>query len=282
MCTSILSSLLESVAKAESTGAQFPINKFIATVNTEASAHRLETRFRKHSKRLRVFYGDNVAAMEEADIIMLGCKPYQAQAVLTAEGIRKALNGKLLISVITGKTSEKLESFIYGDVALSSDAEPRCYIRRATPNLAAELRASATVVQVETTALPPHFATAMEWIFLQIGTIHGAAPDLYDVASAMGGTAPSYLSVALDGLLDGAVQQGLKRPEAKKILTQAIIGLAKVLDSGEHPAMLRENTASPRGTTIEGLLSLEEDRVRHAFSKAMIRTTMRSLEISRS
>jgi pyrroline-5-carboxylate reductase len=86
----------------------------------------------------------------------------------------------------------------------------------------------------------------------------------------------AFISVALDGILDGAVSQGLKRSLGRTMVTQSLMGLAKLLEAGDTPDVLREKFASPRGTTIDGLLSLEEDKVRSAFSKAVIKTAHKS------
>ncbi len=91
----------------------------------------------------------------------------------------------------------------------------------------------------------------------------------------LAGASAALLSIAFDGMLDGVVSQGLRRADAKKILTQSLFSMAKLLET-EHPAVLREKFSSPKGTTIAGLLSLEEDRARYAFSKAVIATSKRS------
>jgi pyrroline-5-carboxylate reductase len=84
------------------------------------------------------------------------------------------------------------------------------------------------------------------------------------------------MTVALDGILDGAVIQGLKRAEAKKFMIQSLAGLVHVLEDDDNLKRPREKISSPRGTTIEGLLCLKENGVRTAFSKAVIAGTKRS------
>jgi pyrroline-5-carboxylate reductase len=128
--------------------------------------------------------------------------------------------------------------------------------------------------------MPKQYEETTDWIFLQLGKIQPVAPDLFDIGGVLAGASSALLSVAFDGMLDGAVKQGLKRADAKKILTQSLFSMAKLLEN-EHPAVLREKFSSPKGTTIDGLLSLEEDRARYAFSKAVIASTKRSLEIGK-
>lgn len=215
--------------------------------------------------------------MTEADIVLLACKPYMAEEVLGAEGVRYALEGKLVISVLVGSPVAKLEAIIYGHAPPQKDR--MCYIQRAMPNIAAELGEAMTVI--ESTSMPQEFRDISHWIFSQIGKTAPVAPDLFDIGGVMAGPTGAFLSVALDGILDGAVSQGLKRADAKKMVTQSLVGLARLLENGEHPGMLRERFSSPKGTTIDGLLSLEEDRVRFAFSKAVIASSKRSQEIGK-
>jgi pyrroline-5-carboxylate reductase len=213
--------------------------------------------------------------MREADIVLLAFKPYMVDLVLRAKGVREALAGKLVISVLVGSPPKKLEAAIFHAGERREDEAP-FYIKRAMLNIAAEFRESMTVI--EKTSMPQEYEDVTDWIFLQLGKIAPVAPDLFDIGGVIAGAAGALLSVAFDGMLDGAVSQGLKRADAKKMLTQSLFSMAKLLEI-EHPAVLREKFSSPKGTTIAGLLSLEEDRVRYAFSKAVIASSKRSQEI---
>lgn len=276
MGSAILSGVLESCAQARAAGETPRIAHFIATVQSQASVQGLKNRFAKYGDVLEVLQGDNVSAMQKADIVLLACKPYMADKVLKAEGVRKALAGKLVISVLVGSPPEKLKAAIYHEGPRRQD-EADFYIKRVMLNIAADLGQSISVI--ETTDMPEDFEVISDWIFSQVGKIVPVAPELFDVGGVLVGVAGALITVAFDGILDGAVKKGLKRADAKKLLTGSLYSTAALLESGEHPAVLREKFSSPKGTTIEGLLSLEEDRVRHAFSKAVIRSSDRSEEI---
>jgi pyrroline-5-carboxylate reductase len=268
MGCAILAGVLESCGKTRLAHIEPRITRFIACVNSEASVERLNNRFKADSERLTVLAQQNASAMKDADIIVLACKPYMIDAILGAEGVREALQGKLVISVLAGTPPAKLHAAI-GDTAA---ARP-CFTVRAMPNLAAELGESMTVI--ETTELPGDYMEITDWIFLQLGNTSLVAPDLYNVGGVLAGASGAFISVALDGIFDAAVNQGIKRPEARKIMAQSLIGLARLLESGNTPDILREKISSPRGTTIEGLMSLEEDRVRYAFTKAVVQAVKR-------
>lgn len=86
----------------------------------------------------------------------------------------------------------------------------------------------------------------------------------------------AFLTVAIDGILDGAVKEGIKRADARALMAQSLRGLTHLLESGKTGDVIREETSSPRGTTIEGLTGLEEDRVRYAYCRSVERGTKRS------
>ncbi|RDL37971.1 6-phosphogluconate dehydrogenase C-terminal [Venustampulla echinocandica] len=276
MGSAILAGVIKSFTRTQSAGTEPRIKHFIATVNSLESEEALRTRFMESQDRLEVLHSDNASAMRSADIILLACKPYMADTVLKAEGVREAVEGKLIISVLVGSPVAKLESAIYHS-GLRKKSEKPVYIKRVMLNIAAELGESMSVIEV--TSMPKHMEEITDWIFLQVGKTAAVAPENFDIAGVTAGVSSAFLSVALDGILDGAVSQGLKRADARKMVTQSLLSLARLLENGEHPAVLRERCASPKGTTIDGLLSLEEDRARYAFSKAVIASSKRSHEI---
>ncbi|CZR69348.1 related to pyrroline-5-carboxylate reductase [Phialocephala subalpina] len=276
MASAILSGVLDACAASQAKGDEPRISRFIATVNSEGSAAGLRKRF---GDRLEVLQGSgvNVKAMKKADIVLWAFKPYMVDLVLRNPGVKDALVGKLIISVLVGSPVHKLKAAIFGEEYSEKDYGS-IYIKRAMMNIAAEFGASMTVIET-IPGIPEHFNEITDWIFLQCGKIQPVAPELYDIGGVMAGASGALLSVAFDGMLDGAVKEGLKRADAKKILTQALISLATLLENGEHPAMLREKFSSPKGTTIDGLVSLEEDRARWAFGRAVGAATKRSKEI---
>lgn len=87
------------------------------------------------------------------------------------------------------------------------------------------------------------------------------------------------MTVAVDGLLDGAVAEGMKRSEAMELVAGMLRGCAELLGNGGHPAVLREEIASPKGTTIRGLMELERGGVRGAFGRAVIEASERAREL---
>ncbi|RFU30400.1 hypothetical protein B7463_g5932, partial [Scytalidium lignicola] len=283
MGASILAGVLRSYTKAVNSSQTPVISKFIATVSSEASAQRLKSRFSDYANQLEIQSSGNDVAMKKADIVLLGFKPYMVNSVLAKPGVKEALKGKLVISVLVGTPPAKIYCAIAGSDDLQYMAQPyeqrEYHIRRVMPNMAAEFGEGMSVI--EKNSLAPEYESIVDWVFLQVGRIAQVTPELYDLGGVLTGTTSPFFSVALDGMLDGAVSQGLRRGEANRILSQTLRGLATMLDNGEHPALVREKAASPRGTTIAGLLSLEADGVRAAYSNAIIKATERSIQIGK-
>ncbi|KAM0421419.1 hypothetical protein ACHAPT_010773 [Fusarium lateritium] len=246
------------------------ISRFIVVTKTAESVARLRSQFKRDESRILFNHGNSVQAMSEADIILLGCKPHGAQDILGAEGAEEALAGKFLISVLGGKTPQVLESYISNN----SQEGPRPYVVRAMPNVAARIRQSMTIIE-HNPSLPEELSDTLRWIFEQIGSVKVLATDVFDIGSMLVGSSMAILSVGLDGLLDGCVMEGIRRPEALEMAAQSILGLAELLRQGEQPAQYRESVSSPKGATIAGILTVEKAAVRGTFAQSMIDGTKR-------
>jgi len=275
MGSAILEGVLVACEKAQLEGTEPQFSRFIACVNSKGSVERLETRFHKYQDRLSILQKQNVEGAKRADIVMLGCKPYMAHEVLIEDGLEEALKNKLLISFVVGTPHAKIRNSIYKDrVQHEPLPDDDVKIVRGMMNLAAQYGESLTVI--EDLPLPGDLLDITNWIFSQLGKTALVAPNLYDVGGVIAGASTAFMSVAVDGMLDGAVKEGIKRAEARKMFAQTLRSFASLLENGETPDTIREKFSSPKGTTIAGTMSLEEDRVRAAYSRAIVKATERS------
>ncbi|KAJ5746571.1 hypothetical protein N7520_011753 [Penicillium odoratum] len=268
---SILRGILDSAFSSNSEVQSRPISKFIACTKTAGSAERLRAALsEEQTPHVKVVSDMIVETMREADIVVLGFKPFMADDVLSMKGVKEALAGKLVISLLAAQTPKNLTRIIQGS-DLSSDASPT--VVQVIPNMGAEFRQSMTIIRTPDTPLPVEMKEMLEWIFNQIGWIKYLPESQMDVGSVLVGSALATLTVPIEGILDGCVAEGIKRPDAMEMVLRGIRGLSAALEAGIHPAVLRESISSPRGCTIQALLALERAGSRAVFADAIINGT---------
>jgi pyrroline-5-carboxylate reductase len=123
--------------------------------------------------------------------------------------------------------------------------------------------------------------SAVSRIFLELGRVMMLPEKDFDVATALAGSGPGLMALVLEALSDAGVRHGLKREDAVFLSAQMLKGTASlILEEGMDPSELRKRVASPSGTTIEGLVALEEGGVRASFIQAVARMVGRSQEMA--
>ncbi|KAI1268596.1 pyrroline-5-carboxylate reductase dimerization-domain-containing protein [Xylariaceae sp. FL1019] len=244
--------------------------RFIACVRSPQSAKRVKQALWEHSSNLKVVQNENVAATKKADVILLACKADHVEQLLSEPGMAKALHGKLLISICAGVTVPYLETVLHGAVPDEDpESDGRCQIVRAMPNTNAIIRESMTVIASPAPPLPQATLNLLTWIFKRIGEVVYLPASSMDASTALCGSGPALFALMLESVIDGAVAMGLPRAEAQKMAAQTMRGTASLVQSGEHPALLREKVCTPGGCSIGGTLVLEEGGVRGTISKAI-------------
>ncbi|OMP85198.1 Pyrroline-5-carboxylate reductase, partial [Diplodia seriata] len=265
----VLDGLLDSVfPNGEAASQPKPesrVSKFIAYTQSARSAQRLQEKYSsRHASRVYVIQSRIIDAIGEADVVVLGFKPYMAQDVLLAPGVREALRGKLVISMLAGLSSGEV-------LGLCASGETSPIVTKAVPNMAARCRQSMTILELpDSGSIPPREAELTEWIFSQVGSVKWLASGLVNAGSMLMTACLATLSIPLEGLLDGSVAEGIRRADAMEIAVQGINGLGAMLGTGMHPAALRESISSPRGCTIQSLLTVEKAATRAVFAQALI------------
>lgn len=278
MGSAILSGILDATipaTDATTSSKESPFSRIIACTKSQASADKLKAKYAGHRSAVRLdFYAsDNAGAASQADVVILGCKPYLVDAVLSEEGLCDALAGRLIVSVIAGKTIDVLSAGIAKNQTESAQKKPESttVVARAIPNVAAAVRESMTVVELPSSASKEQ-VSIIEWMFSQIGMVKVIGGELFDLGSMLMASLAT-VSVAVDGILDGCVAEGMRRADASEMTAQCLLGLAQMLKEGHHPAVLRESISSPKGCTIQGLLAVEKGGVRSAYADSIINGT---------
>jgi pyrroline-5-carboxylate reductase len=210
---------------------------------------------------------DNLELSKTADAIVLCVKPSDANAVLGE--IRDGAKNKLVVSIMAGVTIATLQKNLGANVRVA----------RVMPNTPALIHKGAAAYSLVEGATADD-AALVEKIFSAVGKIFRVEEKLLDVVTGLSGSGPAYAYVAIEALADGGVLMGLPRDLALQLAAQTVAGAAEmILQTGQHPAQLKDAVASPGGTTIAGLEALEAAGIRAAFVAAVRAATERSREL---
>lgn len=209
---------------------------------------------------------DSQSAVEAGEIVILAVKPDGLGDVAAAS--RTAWPERLTISVAAGVSLAKLQSlFCSGRMV------------RVMPNTPSLVGAGAAAFCCAADVSEADAATVQQ-IFQSVGIVARVDERQMDAVTGVSGSGPAYLFVIIEALADGGVAAGLPRGLALQLATQTVLGAAKmVAETGEHPAVLKDAVASPGGTTIAALSSLEQNGVRSAMIQAVQAAARRSREM---
>ena len=221
----------------------------------------------------------NAEVVSASDVILLAVKPGDAlaaiqgvttqQAESTMRWARQgggAQSGKLLLSIVAGLSIHSLEQA----------AGEKLRIIRVMPNTPALVLSGASAFALGTQATEEDAEIAQK-IFGVVGVAVRVKEALLDTVTGLSGSGPAYVYTIIEALADGGVLMGLPRELALQLAAKTVAGAAEmVLQSGLHPAVLRDQVTSPGGTTIAGLEALESGGLRAALIAAVRAATERA------
>lgn len=200
---------------------------------------------------------NNRDVVEFADIVFLAVKPqYLPDAI---NGIKDMdFTGKVVVSIAAGQSLEKLVGLFGKELKLI----------RVMPNTPALVGEGMSALSPNELVSEEESATVLE-LFESFGKAEIVPEKLQDAVVGISGSSPAYVYMFIEALADGAVAEGMPRAQAYKFAAQAVLGSAKmVLETGEHPGVLKDNVCSPGGTTIEAVATLEALGFRNAVIEA--------------
>jgi pyrroline-5-carboxylate reductase len=207
----------------------------------------------------------NAQVVDASEALLLCVKPQDALNVL--EDLAPKLDGKLVISIAAGVTLEALEKA----------AGPTVRVVRVMPNTPALVRHGATAYALGNRANPED-AALVNALFGAVGFVGCVKEELLDAVTGLSGSGPAYGFLVAEALADGGVLMGLPRDLALKLAAQTLAGAAQmILQTGQHPGVLRDAVASPGGTTIAGIEALESAGLRAGLIAAVRAATQRSI-----
>ncbi len=212
---------------------------------------------------------NNLEAASQSDLILLGVKPYQVPELV--EEIRPALTkNKTLVSFAASVKTRAIEEAAGMDIA----------VIRAMPNTPSALGAGAAALCRGRFVSDEQMELAHR-IFETVGRTVVVDEKHMDAVTGLSASGPAYIYIIIEALAEAGVKVGLPRDTATQLAAQTVFGAAKmVLETGYHPALLKDAVTTPAGCTIDGILELEEGGLRVTLIKAVMRATQRAKELA--
>jgi pyrroline-5-carboxylate reductase len=236
-----------------------------------ATAAHVE-RARLLKDKLKVHAGtDNSEAVRNADIIFLCVKP-QVVAEVVREIRADVSRNQLVVSVAASVPTDMIERGFEKDVP----------VVRAMPNTPCVLGAGMTALCKGQFAQKHHLETATKF-FDAVGRTVIVDEKHMDAVTGLSASGPAYIYIILESLAEAGVKVGLPRDVATLLAAQTTMGAARVvLETGDHPALLKDAVTTPAGCTIDGILELEEGKLRVTLIKAVVKAVQRAKELAYS
>lgn len=207
-------------------------------------------------------------AVNGADIVLLAVKPHVLESAI--EPLRSVLTPQqTVISVAAGLSTTRIEACFDSPVP----------VVRAMPNTPALVGEAATAICAGAYATPEHMTQARS-IFSALGLCVETDEKVFDAVTGLSGSGPAYVFLFIEALADGGVRAGLTRDVALRLAAQTVLGAARmILETGDHPGVLKDRVASPGGTTIAAIHALESGAFRGVVMDAVMASANRSKEL---
>ena len=211
---------------------------------------------------------DNHSAARQGDIILLCVKPQTVGEIL--EEIRSEVSpDKLIVSIAASVSTQYLEKHLAANIP----------VVRAMPNTPCAIGCGMTALCKGTHANASHLHDAGT-LFEAVGRTVVVDEKLMDAVTGLSASGPAFVYIILESLAEAGVKVGLPRDVATLLAAQTMQGAARVvLETGDHPALLKDAVTTPAGCTIDGILELEEGKLRVTLIKAVVKATHRAGEL---
>lgn len=201
---------------------------------------------------------DNHLIAKEADVLFLAVKPYFYQEVI--EEVRDDVRPEtIVVSMTLGKKLEEVKGYFGRDVKLV----------RIMPNMAAMVLESVTAYTPGEGISDEDSQQVIE-ILKSFGEVYPIPESQMDAVTGVAGSGPAYIFMMIEAMAQAGIKAGLAHADAYAMAAQTAKGSAKaVLESGTHPAQLRDQVCSPAGSTIEAVAVLEREGFKTAVIQAI-------------
>jgi pyrroline-5-carboxylate reductase len=246
----------------------FVKQKLVEPANIFATVQHASAERRSGTKLSVTLGNNNRAAVKKADVVLLCVKPQTVGQVV--DEIRGDLNEKkILISIAASVPAEYIEKRLKGKVP----------VIRAMPNTPSAVGAGITALASGRFAGAKEIETARK-LFDAVGRTVVVDEKNMDAVTGLSASGPAFIYIILESLAEGGVKVGLSRELATLLAAQMALGAAKmVIETGHHPALLKDTVTTPAGCTIDGILELEEGGLRVTLIKAVVKAAERAKEL---
>lgn len=211
---------------------------------------------------------DNLTAVSGADVVLVCVKPQSVTALL--DQVSAALTpSQLVVSVVAGAATPLLEK----------DLPHGAPVVRAMPNTPSLIGAGMSAICGGSSAGAEHIEIARS-IFESMGRVAVLDESLFNAVTGLSASGPAFIYIVIEALAEGGVKAGLPRAVATELAAQTCLGAGRmVLETGSHPALLKDDVTTPAGCTMDGILELEEGGLRVTLIKAVVEATRRAGEL---
>lgn len=247
-CGTMGTAVLSAVLNAEFS--PYP-GRIICCTGSEASASKLQSTF---GSKIETSYGDrNIEAFRSADLIILGCKPFMVEKVMSSVG--EDSSKKLIISLVAGWTIDQLQRYSPNIARVMTNTPLKFGCGMAVVSLSSELEIYEDLVFK---------------LINPIGKAIKLPEKNMDAATSLVGSGPAFCLLFMESMVEGAVNMGMPYLAARECAAKVMEGTARMcIETGEHPAVLKNAVCTPGGTTIGGLMVMEDKAVRSGISRGV-------------
>lgn len=209
----------------------------------------------------------------DSEVVILAVKPKDMQGLLESLAVSGGgVDHALFLSIAAGVTLAQLRSWLGGGGR----------VIRVMPNTPAQIGRGYSAFSRGPGVMAADAGTARQ-VLGAVGLVDEVDEKLLDAITGLSGSGPAYVFTVIEALADAGVLMGLPREAALRAAAQTVAGAAQmVIETGLHPAALRDQVTSPGGTTIAGLEQLERHGLRNALLQAVRSATERSRELGES
>ena len=211
---------------------------------------------------------DFSAAVADADVVFLSVKPQDLPSLSRESDV----SAKLVISILAGSTIAEITAATGADRVV-----------RAMPNTPAQIGHGFTAWTATPGVADDDRMLVRDLLEAMGDQLYVSDESVIDKVTAVSGSGPAYVFLAIEAMINGAVQIGLRPDDARRMVLQTVIGSAQFAQrTGQHPAVLKDMVTSPGGTTAAGLRVLEQRAVRAALIDAVAAAHQRAEELGQS